>query len=259
MRKKSVFFFQLCQSIVVTLVSVLYCGDFKMQLYRTHLEVVSGDKTFYSRQEPVTQLSLASLYIAVPWITTLHYFVVVYVRRVPNIRWYEYALSASLMTVTFACMSGISDVHALVNLVAGNVAVQMFGLFADNASTSGVKVPLLACSREDTEKIRRRLVLERKRQGQYFLHFFYSGAVVFAIQWSTVLHSFYATVDQGEGPPDFVYALIIVMTLLYCVFPGIMLWKGPGEGDHAYDIASVVSKFALDWILVGGFIGWTQA
>ena len=52
-------------------------------------------------------------------------------------RWWEYSLSASLMIVLIAMLTGISDLAALIGLFGANAAMIMFGLTMERANRAG--------------------------------------------------------------------------------------------------------------------------
>ena len=90
--------------------------------------------------------------------------------------------------------------------------------------------------------------------------------LIFGVAWFGVLGaSFVRNVSSSSSgqPPDFVYVLFGVITVLFLGFPLVHLAHlqqriGWQRADVYYDYLSVVSKAGLDWIILGGLIGWQQ-
>ena len=129
----------------------------------------------------------------------------------------------------------MTDLNGILGLVASNISAQYLGYRSD-----------------------------RDRAWAPFV----VGCVVFALPWSGLLASFYGSAASSDDMPEFVYALNLTLTLLYAVFPTILALRlarvidvddrAPWfrSSEHLFDLASFVSKFLLDWILIAGIIGW---
>jgi len=183
------------------------------------------------------------------------------------LRWAEYAISASLMTFVLGVLHSVTDINALIGLVATNVATQYLGWLSNT-----------------NESPHRRLT-------------FFIGILVFSMTWIPMLASFYRVADAGSVP-EWVKWLVPVLTAAYATFPLIMglrlfgvldatntgvccfgnqlncfgtksvrnyreekdetLPKGwwIRSSDHWFDIASFCSKALLDWWIVFGLKGW---
>jgi len=252
-------------------------------------------------------LPLHYVYFLVPWCTVVHYAIVLYYLREKGpqtlfpdalkfwrvcssntnevwsqtvlfstapllcaIRWIEYAFSASLMTFVVGILSSVTDINALMGLVATNLATQYCGYIAD---------------RNDLPLRLRKMT-------------FVAGAVVFATTWIPLLCTFFNAVrqtnDDGNDVPNFVYYVVFGITGNYLVFPtilGLRVWgvldptarsdeNGPSgttvcfgrcstrwscctchwltSSDHWFDIASFLSKAYLDWTIVIGMYFWVK-
>ena len=257
--KIGMFFWQLAQAIAVTMVSYQYASDFKIQWYVSTIDVSgqSASAEFLSEHEPLfsSPFKLWWIYSLVPITTALHYagclffwetFETFIQRECNPWRWAEYSVSASLMTVALANLCAVTDVAAIVGLVAVNVAVQMFGYLSERVNANQPKAFRSLVKQKTTEKDLVPFIL---------------GGIVFSISWlGTLVLYFIYNVSNGD-PPDFVYATIIVISILYLLFPLVHYLHAINKitykrADIYYDVLSLTSKASLDWLIVGGLIGW---
>jgi hypothetical protein len=156
-------------------------------------------------------------------------------------RWTEYSLSATLMVLLIALVTGITDVTALIGIAGANIAMILFGLRMErvNDQASGVV---------DWEP-------------------FVFGCVVGLLPWVAIILALGgAALDapEGQGPPGFVWAIVVSLFLLFFSFAVVQLlqYKRVGRfrdyltGEWAYLVLSLVAKSALAWqvfanVLVG--------
>ena len=242
--KRFFFAWQCVQVAAVAYVGGTYAHDLQVTVYATTIDVgpyVGTHVPFPSTLTRVGDVSLFWLYVQVPAWTALHYLVTLcdwsaFVRALDvdhayAVRWWEYGISASLMTVTLAALCGVTTVAALVNVGVATAAVQACGAVAERRYAAG-RSPWPA---------------------------FTVGAVVFTASYgSTVVASF---ARHRDDAPSFVVAVVVVTTLLYLLFPLVHVLYCTGtwsfrDADRAYDVLSLVSKAALDWLIVGGLVGW---
>lgn len=161
-----------------------------------------------------------------------------YVRNLSNgmnpARWYEYAISSSLMIAIIAILSGLNDAAALVVLIGCNASMNLFGLS-----------------------------MELQNQGKSKTSWinFYFGSIAGILAWIAVLMYFIGAVADATGNiPNFVYIAVAILLLFWFSFPMNMIlqyrkkgrWKDYLVGEKGYIILSLVSKSLLAWII---FIG----
>src|SRR6476661_9795843 len=94
-------------------------------------------------------------------------------------RWIEYSLSASLMIVLIAMITGVSDAGALLAIAGVNASMIFFGLLQERFTTPG-------------------------RARVDWLPFVY-GCIAGAIPWLIIAGQIVTSVAKGFGPPAFVY------------------------------------------------------
>jgi len=144
-------------------------------------------------------------------------------------RWVEYSVSASLMVVLIAMLSGIVDVTALTALFGANVAMILFGVRMErvNDQTSG---------RVDWEP---------------FVH----GCIAGLFPWIAILISVTGAEAESGQVPGFVFAIIVSLFLFFMSFAvnqwlqyrRVGPWRDYVFGEWAYLVLSLGAKSALAW------------
>lgn len=147
-----------------------------------------------------------------------------------RIRWIEYSVSASLMVVIIAMLSGVADVAALLALFGVNASMIMFGL-----------------------------LMERERAGEARWTAFWFGCIAGAVPWIAIGIYLWSPGAAGN-PPTFVYAIFVSLFVLFNSF-ALNMWfqyrrAGPWRdylfGESAYLTLSLVAKSALAWQVFAG-------
>jgi hypothetical protein len=154
------------------------------------------------------------------------------VRGINPARWWEYSLSASLMVVLIAMLTGIREATALIALFGVNAATILFGLAMERVN--------LGRERVDWRP-------------------FVYGCVAGAVPWIAI--AVQIAVSQNEASvPGFVIAIFITLFLLFNSFAVNMWlqyrrngrWADPLFAEKAYIVLSLVAKSALAWQVYGG-------
>ena len=151
-------------------------------------------------------------------------------RGINPARWWEYSISASLMVVLIAMLAGITEVTALVALFGVNAAMILFGLAMERANLGREEVdwrPFVIWL------YRRSGALDRDRRLQI-------------VRRET----------EGEGVPGFVFAIFVLLFLLFNSFAlnmwlqyrGRGRWADPLFAERVYLVLSLVAKSALAWL-----------
>lgn len=148
-------------------------------------------------------------------------------------RWVEYSLSASLMIVLIAQLTGISDVAALLALFGVNAGMIFFGWLQEKYERPG---------------------------GGGWLPFAF-GCVLGLVPWLAILVYVVAPRStSGAEPPGFVYGIIVSIFVFFNVFAvnQLLQYKRVGRwadylvGERAYITLSLTAKSALAWQVFGG-------
>ena len=150
------------------------------------------------------------------------------------VRFYEYALSSSLMIVLIAMLVGIYELSALIALFGVNAAMNLFGIAMENQNRGKDKIN--------------------------WSNFIY-GCIAGVIPWIVISAYFLASVTGGERkPPAFVYAIVPTLFVFFNIFAINMLlqYKKKGRwvnylfGERVYIILSLSAKTVLAWIIFSG-------
>ena len=147
-------------------------------------------------------------------------------------RWWEYSVSASLMIVLIAMLTGIRDVTALIALFGANAAMILFGLVMERVNRPGSPV-----------------------DWRPFLY----GSLIGIAPWLAI------AVQLGHGAaeadvPGFVLAIFVSLFVLFFSFALNMAlqylrvgpWRDYLFGERVYLLLSLVSKSVLAWQVFAG-------
>jgi hypothetical protein len=148
-------------------------------------------------------------------------------------RWWEYSISASIMVVLIAMLTGITEATALLAIFGVNSAMILFGL-----------------------------VMERANLGREEVNWspFIYGCVVGAVPWIAIVFQFILSSSEGDGAPAFVYVIFVSLFVLFNGFAVNMWlgyrangrWKDPLFVERSYIVLSFVAKTALAWQVYQG-------
>jgi hypothetical protein len=143
-------------------------------------------------------------------------------------RWSEYSLSASLMIVLIAMLTGISDLSALITIFGVNASMIFFGLAMERANRPGRSV---------------------------VWHPFVYGCVAGAVPWIAIAIQIAYSQNQTRSVPGFVFGIFVSLFVLFNSFALNMLlqykrvgpWRNYLFGEHTYLVLSLVAKSLLAW------------
>lgn len=156
-------------------------------------------------------------------------------KGINRFRWFEYALSSSIMIVLIATLFGIYDIASLLLIFFVNASMNLFGLVMEQ----------LNARRQPGEKV--------------IWGPFIWGSIAGIAPWIAVI--FYMT---GAGaaitPPWFVWAIIGTYFVAFNSFPINMIlqylkvgkWKDYLYGERTYIVLSLVAKSILAWLVIAG-------
>ncbi|NQW16057.1 MAG: heliorhodopsin HeR [Chloroflexi bacterium] len=152
-------------------------------------------------------------------------------RRRNYARWAEYSLSASLMMVLIAMLTGISDIAALGGIFGVNAAMILFGLLMEKYETPGAPSWIS----------------------------FNFGSIMGIISWVLIgIYIVSPTVDAS--PPAFVYGIFVSLFVFFNIFAVNMYlqyrqigpWRDYLFGEKGYIILSLTAKSLLAWQVFSG-------
>lgn len=141
-------------------------------------------------------------------------------------RWIEYSVSASIMIVLIAMLTGIGDIAALIALFGVNASMVFFGLVQEHTA----------------------------RPGEGSLLPFWLGSIAGAVPWIAIA-IYVVSPGASAEPPGFVYGIFVSLFLFFNVF-ALNMWLqyrrvGPWRdylfGESVYVLLSLTAKSALAW------------
>jgi len=151
-------------------------------------------------------------------------------RGINKARWWEYTVSASIMIVLIALVTGVSDVGAVIAIFGVNAAMIFFGLVMETVNRADGKVNWSP---------------------------FLFGCVAGAIPWLVITVQIIGAERRATdgGVPTFVYAIIASLFILFNSFAVNMVlqykrvgpWRDYLYGEQAYILLSLTAKTALAW------------
>ncbi len=150
------------------------------------------------------------------------------------VRFYEYALSSSVMIVLIGMLVGLYDLGALILIFGINAMMNLFGI-------------MMEYHNQHTQKTN-------------WLSFIY-GSIAGAIPWIVIVLYFVGSLaGEGGKPPAFVYAIVPTLFVFFNIFAINMVlqykkvgkWKDYLFGEKVYIILSLSAKTVLAWIIFAG-------
>ncbi|RJQ39791.1 MAG: hypothetical protein C4545_09725 [Anaerolineaceae bacterium] len=149
-------------------------------------------------------------------------------------RFYEYALSSSLMIVLIGMLVGIWDLGSIILMFGINAMMNFFGIMMELHNQTTVKTDW---------------------------HSFVYGSIAGIIPWIVIMIYFLSALSSSDAkPPAFVYAIIPTIFVFFNSFAINMVlqykkvgrWKDYLYGERVYIILSLVAKTALAWQIFAG-------
>ena len=150
------------------------------------------------------------------------------------IRFYEYALSSSLMIVLIGMLIGIWDLGALILIFTLNATMNLFGILMELHNQ-----------------------ITKKTDWTAFIY----GCIAGFVPWIVITLYFVGAVNSGDAkPPDFVYAIVPILFVFFNIFAINMVlqyrkvgrWADYLFGERVYIILSLTSKSVLAWLIFAG-------
>ncbi len=151
-----------------------------------------------------------------------------------KVRWYEYALSASVMMIAISFLTGIYDLASLVMIFSLDALMNLLGLAMEVHNSQKEQVNWLT----------------------YIL-----GCFAGIVPWVVFGIYVYGASKYGGGNiPDFVYWIYVSIFIFFNSFAINMIlqykkvgpWKNYLYGEKVYIILSLVAKSLLAWQVFGG-------
>ena len=156
------------------------------------------------------------------------------VKGINKFRWFEYALSSSIMIVLIATLFGIYDIASLILIFIVNATMNLFGLVMEQLNVGRSK--------------------DNIEWGPFIW-----GSIAGVAPWIAILLYMFGTGNFGEVP-WFVWAIVGTYFVAFNTFPinMILQYKKVGKwadylyGERVYIVLSLVAKSIIAWLVLFG-------
>jgi len=243
----------LFQGVLMIILGLLITdlGNFKMRIYQHYLEFVEtapGEGYLsFARTEAFT-LPFFVLVAAFLLISALAHALISLPKKINTmynndlekginkLRWFEYALSSSIMIVLISYLFGIWDIASLTLIFIVNASMNLFGLVMEQLNSGKTK--------------------ENVNWGPFIW-----GSIAGLAPWiAIILYMTGATAEATAQTPWFVWAIVGSYFVAFNTFPINMilqyLQKGKFVnylyGERGYIVLSLVAKTVLAWLVLVG-------
>lgn len=147
-------------------------------------------------------------------------------------RWFEYALSSSIMIILIAVLFGVYDIGALIAIFAVNASMNLFGLLMEK--------------------------MNQMREKPDWSPFVF-GSIAGIAPWIIIVLYGFGNANPAEVP-WFVYAIVGTYFVFFNLFPVNMFlqykkigkWKNYLYGEKTYIVLSLLAKTMLAWLVLFG-------
>lgn len=219
---------------------------FTIPVVGNYLEFVQGEGLVLTTTDTLFELPFIPLTASFLLISALFHFIIAipYKKRyvedlkqgINKMRWYEYALSSSLMIVLISSLFGVRDIAVFALIALANAAMNLFGL----------DMELLNAGKD-------------KKEGKTNWLPFIFGSVIGLAPWVAIVLYIGFNPNLGDVP-GFVWAILVTYFIAFNTFPVNMFlqYKGIGKfsnylyGERGYIILSLVAKTILTWLVLFG-------
>lgn len=146
-------------------------------------------------------------------------------------RWFEYALSSSIMIVLIATLFGVKDIASLILIFVVNASMNLFGLVMEQLNA---------------------------KKGKVDWGPFVWGSIAGIAPWIVII--IYMSGSALDRVPWFVWAIVGTYFVAFNTFPVNMTlqylkvgkWKDYLYGERVYIVLSLVAKTILAWLVLFG-------
>ena len=154
-------------------------------------------------------------------------------KGINKFRWFEYALSSSIMIVLIATLFGVYDIASLFLIFVVNASMNLFGLVMEQLNANN-------------------------KNGKVDWGPFIWGTIAGLAPWLFIVLYMTGT-GNYDMVPWFVWAIVIVYFIAFNTFPINMIlqykigkWKNYIYGERIYIWLSLIAKTILAWLVLFG-------
>lgn len=239
-------FFHLVQGIIMLFLAtsvIQKIGEFQPTIVQFFLRFNPDTRSLEPASKELFQLPFGILVASFLFISAIAHGLIVlnkdfYVndlkKGINRFRWFEYAISSSIMIVLIATLFGIYDIASLILIFIVNAAMNLFGLDME-----------LLNSGEEKKKI---------NWGPFVW-----GSIAGIAPWIAILLYMFGN-GNFDMVPWFVWAIVGTYFVAFNTFPINMImqyrrtgkWKDYLYGERVYIILSLAAKSFLAWLVLFG-------
>jgi hypothetical protein len=246
--------FHLLQGILMIILglTLTQLGNFKLSIYQHYLVFVEtnpGEGYLDFARTEVFTLPFFVLVASFLLISALAHALISFPKSINDmynrdlqkginkLRWFEYALSSSVMIVLIAYLFGIWDVASLILIFIVNASMNLFGLVMEQLNSG----------KEKGDKV---------DWGPFIW-----GSIAGLAPWiAIILYMTGASAEATAQTPWFVWAIVGTYFVAFNSFPVNMIlqylkkgkWMNYLYGERGYIILSLVAKSVLAWLVLVG-------
>ncbi len=155
-------------------------------------------------------------------------------KGINKFRWFEYALSSSIMIVLIATLFGVYDIASLILIFVVNASMNLFGLVMEQLNSG-------------------------KEKSNVDWGPFIWGSIAGLAPWIVIITYMVGFADLSQVP-WFVWAIVGTYFVAFNTFPvnmvlqykGVGKWKDYLYGERTYIVLSLVAKTILAWLVFFG-------
>ena len=155
-------------------------------------------------------------------------------KGINQFRWFEYAISSSIMIVLISTLFGIYDIASLVLIFIVNATMNLFGLVMEQMNSG-------------------------KSKNDIIWGPFIWGSIAGIAPWIAILLYMFGT-GNFDQVPWFVWAIVGTYFVAFNTFPVNMIlqykkvgkWENYIYGERIYIVLSLVAKSILAWLVLFG-------
>ena len=221
-------------------------STFTIPVIGNYLEFVLGEGLVLTNTDTLFELPFLPMTASFLLLSAIFHFLIAFPFKkkyraglrvgINQFRWYEYALSSSLMIVLISALFGVRDVAVFALIALSNAAMNLFGLDMELLNQGETKVG---------KKVN-------------WLPFIF-GTIIGLAPWLAI--AFYIGVNPNlDAVPVFVWFILGTYFVAFNTFPINMLlqYLGVGKfkdylhGERGYIVLSLVAKTLLTWLVLFG-------
>ncbi len=234
-----------CLHLAQAVVIILLSTDFKLPITTSFLTYDPALGKLWPATETLVNLPFGIMVAVFLLLSAVAHFTVAspgvfgwYVNNLKKginyARWYEYALSASLMIVLIGMLCGVYDLAALIMAFVLTGVMNLCGLIMEVHNQTTKKTNWTG---------------------------YVVGCIAGAAPWVAIAIYFFGSLSQaGEGVPGFVYVILPTLFVFFFSFALNMVlqykkvgpWRDYLFGERVYILLSLVAKSLLAWQVFAG-------